>query len=528
MLTRHPATGRWLELTERASPTAHAKQHPPMKQRVVSKKGSSSPTTDTKRQSAVVNSRRFVKVNSIETTNDDERFFWDEEEGSVGEIRQPATAKSRVYARVNSVEKTDDERDLSDENEGFAGKYRYQVMKKSRVIARVSSARPFDGEQSLADEEEECTGQISKDGKRQFSKAQILEWMVNGGTPWDIAQRLAALYAQQQAMNHPPPLPPRSGLAAIDPEPPLPSSKTFKRCNILIVDQYNSSRTLLAQHHLEFLRMWTANNGGPWLFSHVSSAGLYIPTPWGQSSGALVGDDKSPETQFRSPDEAAREFAFELFSKGISEEPPLSAISSSRTDDQPFECDRIADRIRMHRFKGVDGKVFAEYDYILVFDKQIEKALHMLSERVCDSWNSSLRHGELKGWQDLPRICRLEGKDDKVDPNRRKNRPRAIFLYTGVYFFAEDMLGFKRPENDTMDGGLRTSFLQVQSAVQIGKLMDNQGEGLKRIEQWTDCKLHLSKQSEEYGWVVAIVGLRDRLWEAEVLVKKLRNGEEIE
>ena len=99
----------------------------------------------------------------------------------------------------------------------------------------------------------------------------------------------------------------------------------------------------------------------------------------------------------------------------------------------------------------------------------------------------------------------------------------------GVYMFARSALGWTPPQKLSRDCELRTSFLRIQSIAQTQRILSISGkEQLKRIEQWTDCTMYSFRQSQGYGWVVAIVGPRDRTWEAEALVKKLGNGEVIE
>ena len=156
--------------------------------------------------------------------------------------------------------------------------------------------------------------------------------MTTGGAPTGIAERVAALYAQEQAMCNPPPLPPRPVLVMRDHSPLLPSAKTYTRRNILIVDSYNNYESLMVQYHLELIRMWTANNGGPWIFHRVDSAGLFVRTPWRQDGGGTITEDKNTFSirpgRF-SPDPTPD------FSSCISLEPPFF-----KTDDPPFECDQ--------------------------------------------------------------------------------------------------------------------------------------------------------------------------------------------
>ena len=393
---------------------------------------------------------------------------------------------------------------------------------KPYIIERMEVKR------SASTNDDGIHSKVNEEAEGEVSKAQILKWMGDGGAPWAIAERLATLYAQDQAMRHPPPLPPRLSPLAITSSPRVPTAKAFPLRRILIVDDLNECNSLMAQYHFELIRMWTANNGGPWLFHSVDSAGLRISTPWRKDGGGKLADDakliigRTTHTGLRNPGDVPSDFVMNNFSKRISEESPLFI-----TDNRPFECDQIADRIRSHCSRGINDHIFEKYEYLLASNKRIEKALHTLSERVCDTWNSSLRRGELKGWEDMPRICVLEGIEDQLD-SKGVNKGNDGPPFYRVAEFAETELGWETPIGGPMASKLRTSFVQIPSREQKERIVGNQREELNKIEQWTGCTLHVAKQSKEYGWVVAIVGPRERLWEAEALVKKLRNGEKIE
>ena len=163
------------------------------------------------------------------------------------------------------------------------------------------------------------------------------------------------------------------------------------------------------------------------------------------------------------------------------------------------------------RTPSLGGDIFAEYDYLLVFDKQVEKALYALSERVCDTWNSILRRGELKGWPNLPRICRLEGIDDQRDSWKATDPLYKKHVLPNVHDFAREVLGWEAPNAGTMNGGLRTSYVQIQPAAQLERIFRSEGKELKKIEQLTNCKSHSFWQSKGYGWAVAVVRPGGRL-----------------
>ena len=342
-----------------------------------------------------------------------------------------------------------------------------------------------------------------------ISRAQILEWMVYGAAPLAMAESVATVYAQQPSRCSPPPLPPRiDDVATSSSSPARPSIKTTSDYEILIVDQFNDYASLMAQCHLERLRTWTANNDGPWLFHRVDSAGLNIRTPWRVSSGGKLDDN---DALLRNPDGTQIEVALRF----IAEEPLFL-----KTIDRPFEGNQIIDRIRTHCVQGLDAKVFAQYDYLVACDQRTFEALHTLSNRVLNQdWSSS------RSKMMPPRICLLE----TAATQRNKDADMlASPIHWAIFDFARRELGWEVPTRGITDGGLRTSFLQIQLEVQKHRVSGKQGENLRKIEERTECKLHVARQSPSYGWVVAIVGPKRRLWEAEALVKELRSGEKIE
>lgn len=65
-----------------------------------------------------------------------------------------------------------------------------------------------------------------------------------------------------------------------------------KGCKILIVGTSNGLWSTVAHAYLELVRAWTVNNGGPWLFHRVDSAGIDIDTAFRRGPGKLAEDTK--------------------------------------------------------------------------------------------------------------------------------------------------------------------------------------------------------------------------------------------
>ena len=138
-------------------------------------------------------------------------------------------------------------------------------------------------------------------------RAQLLTAFTQAGVPQDEAENVIALYGKRDAS--PPPLPPRLanyGLetdrflaeesessillpSAADSPPSKPIYSTESEpIRILVIDELNGAFSVVAEAHLEFLRVYTACKTGRWLFQRTCSAGLYVESRFRSEAGSTL------------------------------------------------------------------------------------------------------------------------------------------------------------------------------------------------------------------------------------------------
>ena len=287
------------------------------------------------------------------------------------------------------------------------------------------------------------------------------------------------------------------------PAKPVKSSRSRgSSCEILVVDYRNGRRSLIAQACLEYYRVWVANNHDDWLFHRVESAGLNIKTPFRMSdTGKLATDPKPLKEPGREPDQTV-----------------LDAIASGfpdfRTDDRPNEKAAILERVQSHRSRGLSEGFASRYQYILTFEPLLVTALEKLQQRVLASSNKLTTEGTKKTSRIvlLPDITTVIGTvaRDYVSP-----------IAKALKQFLTAEFGYTQPAHSVAGGGLRTRFMQILLPAQMMRVEKE----IERIERQSGCKVHLAPVSARYGWVISIVGLKERLAKAEEMVRQLRSSD---
>ena len=284
-----------------------------------------------------------------------------------------------------------------------------------------------------------------------------------------------------------------------EPAPPKhQDNKSF--CEILVVDSYNGHRSLITHAYLEYYRAWVANNAGGWLFHRVCSAGLKIETSFRTSEAGKLDTDPEYLTQ---PGRVPDQYVIDTI---IGEE------YFFKTDDRPYEKASIVERIQAWHARGLSSGFSSRYDYILTFEPAMVAALEQLQRQ-----NSSLNSERVGGDSTKSaRIILLPGITATLE-----TVPKDYVLPIGkaVAHFLTTELGFQAPVHSIKGGGLRTSYMQVSRPAQMTRVE----KGLAEVERRSGCKLHLAAESVSYGWVVAIVGKKEKLGAAEEMVRLLRS-----
>ena len=175
---------------------------------------------------------------------------------------------------------------------------------------------------------------------------------------------------------------------------------------ILCVDEYNAStyrlglfieavankttvRSIVAQAYLECLRVWSANHTRGWLFANVDSAGCWLESVFLKDQQALVGAPLKPTSSLAS--NAAL--------KALADQPRFTS----------FEKDAIFARLRTRKTRGVMGRDFYNFDYILCFENNVYDLLQKLAKCVeKGKYPSNARIFLIQGTkvdQDLDKTC---------------------------------------------------------------------------------------------------------------------------
>ena len=103
-------------------------------------------------------------------------------------------------------------------------------------------------------------------------------------------------------------------------------------------------RSIIAQTYLEFVRIWTVNHSGEWLFNRVESAGIQVETKFARR--ASKSQSKLLVKGGNSPEKAA-----------------LEAISGKDSFFRSEEKNDILARIAQHRSRGMDNWHFRKFEY---------------------------------------------------------------------------------------------------------------------------------------------------------------------
>ena len=374
---------------------------------------------------------------------------------------------------------------------------------------------------SIAEFPQDVEDRASIVGGAKAEGAQLLAGFGHAGVSQTEAEELITLYMQQRSPSCPPPLPPRPFQMRPSASTSSSPSDAASACKILILGQYNDLNTILAQFYFEVLRVWCANAHGSWLFHHVDSAGLYVTTDWRKSDNGRLENDY--EKSFVNPGEEPlgpsaqypRNF-FRNASRSIEDK-----VSWPEAHGPPFERDRIVDRLRAHRTQGVELRTFSQYDFILTYHNRTFDALEELMRRLRDGESPSAYQQEKT--VALPTILGFSCQTDIVTSDYKA---MAGPLYNAIYNFSHAKLGL--PWSGDTDQGLRTSFVQIRLEEEKERVVGEQDENLRRIEERSLCDLFIEKQSDMYGWVLAIVGQDGRRWKAEALVEELKKGKVID
>ena len=320
--------------------------------------------------------------------------------------------------------------------------------------------------------------------------------------PQEDIERLLVSYASdiQQIVVPPPPLPPRvndsdlataQDFANVD-TPSLPRDPgghethgTFPKkgsllgpnCRVLVVDSSCNGSGVAIQAFLEWLRAWTASQGGPWIFKSVSRVLRRFldherSHRRGRNESDCIHESQMVETVFRDLQEVSA--------------PPLLP-QGRRTDC--FLADNIAGTVHGREILGTTLDAWKNFDYIFLSSEQDFKILNSEILQGVKAQSSRSREGEDNQIKHIYDLGEWEGFF-----YHHSTKEQRKCMYNTV----SDLLGIKLP-NECLNGAsprtnLKTEFaeLMVDSIFDSGEVERRFEECLRMVEQASGCRLHPS------------------------------------
>lgn len=262
---------------------------------------------------------------------------------------------------------------------------------------------------------------------------------------------------------------------------------------IMVVDNYNGVRSIIAQTYLEFVRVRTVNMTGDWLFNRVESAGVQIATRF--SSKHLPGPLQ------------------------LGKETPHDATLRAIAGDGNFrssEKQDILTRIKGHRSRGIDEWHFRKYDYMLCFNKTAFDKLQVLAAR----WKE--QHANDRSGATPARIILLSNLILQTSVENLGHKERQILVETikaSIRGFLTREFGWTTPQGRIVDGPFRTKQI-ILPPVKITRLEPTERDAeLHKIATRTECRIRITDAWFEKQ-LVSITGRQEALPLAVSLLKE--------
>ncbi|KAG8631637.1 hypothetical protein KVT40_000777 [Elsinoe batatas] len=173
-----------------------------------------------------------------------------------------------------------------------------------------------------------------------------------------ITQQILSNQLKQQANIAPPPPPPPKQQA-----PTTPSSKRTG-VSILFVDKENTGRGKVAEAYAKLVNQWTSSSRQGWPAATVHSVGLNVR----RRNQCLPYVEKLDVKHFLDGNDTPVDLA-------------MQALFDNKLFNHPYKA-KIEASVRSSRSRGPELSLFKDYDYILVFNRQVETNLVRLRQEL--------------------------------------------------------------------------------------------------------------------------------------------------
>ena len=255
-------------------------------------------------------------------------------------------------------------------------------------------------------------------------------------------------------------------------------------------------RSIIAQAYLEFVRIWTVNHSGEWLFNRVESAGVQVANKFAKR--ASKSQSKLLVKGGNSPDKAA-----------------LEAISGKNSFFRSEEKNDILARIAQHRSRGIDYRHFRKFEYMLCFDESVYWTLVMFA-KCCKE-----PYGDLPSYACLPKIILVKGvklKTAAADWDAGDTSKLVKSIRDGIKSFLNTEYNWQRPPASIRDGPFRTK--QIVLPIDGIKLsLDEKETKLNEIASRTNCRIRVTDEKFD-SQLFSITGRKEALPFATSLLKE--------
>lgn len=321
----------------------------------------------------------------------------------------------------------------------------------------------------------------------------LLAALTQAGISEEDDKKLVKLYEEEQRKDsQAKAVEQKAGAAEKKPAKPKNTAET----DILIVDDTNGNRSIMAQTYLELVRAWSANSGSRWLFRRLDSAGWKLDSNFRRGHGKLAADNGSL-TDSGKP-------CYKSAINALVADPKYF-----QTDDEPNKREAILERVKQHKRRGIRADDFTRFNYILCFDSTCHKKLNLLAKLAQKARPSK---------KNKAKITLL----DKCE--HKKGHPEEIVkpLIDSLSKFLTNKVTFAwtRPSKFIAAGPSRTCFLTTTKKSSRYAILGTNGTNKKQIEEDTKCEIQMYKQNDEIGWVIAITGLKANVVNAKKKVEE--------
>ena len=255
-------------------------------------------------------------------------------------------------------------------------------------------------------------------------------------------------------------------------------------------------RSIIAQTYLEFVRIWTVNHSGQWLFKWVESAGIQVETKFARR--ASKSHSKSRVKGGNAPEKAT-----------------LEAISGKDPFFRSEGKNDVLARVAQHRSRGIDNWHFKKYGYMLCFDKSVYETLVMLA-KCCKE-----KYGDLPSSASLLKIILVKDiklKTATADLDAGDTSKIVKGIKDGMKSFLNTEYNWQRPAGPIMDGPFRTKQI-IRPNDDIKLSLDEKETKLNETASRTNCRIRVTDEKFD-SQLFSVTGPKEALPFATSLLKE--------